>query len=304
MSIKICVITPISHLGVFGALGEMDMSLAHLVLENGGDNPYAKYYKQQGEKGRFVILDNGLYELQQRGVGAGIDATLDAAEIINPSEIIAEDVLFDGTATIESTKRFIARMKERKVFGKYKVMAVAQGKTEQEWWDCFSRLLYLPDVDTIGLSKLAVPQSFLGERESSGCVARSRLICTRQIAQGLSVPRSIYPLIGPNGEQVESIGCSLAYGKVLHLLGGDNWTPWEMQQQKRYPWIRSNDSSAAVWYGKYHRVFSEEGKIEDIITEKPDLENKDWYTEQRLATPEVQTLILKNIIHWHMACKS
>ena len=303
MSIKICVITPISHLEVFGALGEMDMSLSHLVLEN-PNGPYATYYKQQREKGRFVILDNSAFELEQQGRGLDPDPVLDAAEITNPTEVIATDCLFDGVATLESTERFIARMKERKVLGKYKVMAVAQGKTEQEWWACFSRLLYLPDVDTIGLSKLAVPQSFLGERESPGCVARSRLICTRQIAQGFSVPRSIYPLIGLNGQQVESIGYNLAYGKVLHLLGGDNWTPWEMQQQKRYPWIRSNDSSAAVWYGKYCKVFSEEGKIEDIITEKPDLENKDWYTEQRLATPEVQTLILKNIIYWHMACKS
>ena len=284
MSIKICVITPISHLNTFAHLGEFDMVLSHLVLENGGNNSYAQYYREQREKGRFILLDNSLFELELQGRGVGIDACLDAAEIIHPNEIIAEDILFDGEKTIESTKRFIQKMIDRGVFGKYQIMGVAQGKTKQEWWDCFERLLDLP-IDTIGLSKLAVPVSYSGEKESPGCVSMSRIMCVEDIAHRYRF-------------DAETIN-----GKRIHLLGGDNWLPREINQQKRYKWIRSNDSSAAVWYGRHNKVFNDEGKIRDIILNKPDLENKDPDTSYALDKVGVQADIFENIIHWHLASK-
>ena len=283
MSIKICVITPISHLKNFARLGEMDMSLSHLVLEN-PIGPYVEYYKEQRELGRFVILDNSAFELEQQGKGLDPDPVLDACELTNPNEVIATDCLFDGPATIESTKRFIQKMLDRGVFGKYQIMGVAQGKTKQEWWDCFKQLLDLP-IDTIGLSKLAVPVSYFGEKESSGCVSMSRIMCVEDIAHRY-------------GFDAETIN-----GKRIHLLGGDNWLPREINQQKRYKWIRSNDSSAAVWYGRHNKVFNDEGKIRDIILNKPDLENKDPDTSYALDKVGVQADILENIIHWHLASK-
>ena len=283
MSIKICVITPISHLKTFAHLGEMDMSLSHLILED-PTGPYTQYYKKQRELGRFILLDNSAFELEQQGKGLDANLVLDAAELINPNEVIATDVLFNGPATIESTKQFIQKMIDRGVFGKYQIMGVAQGKTKQEWWDCFERLLNLP-INTIGLSKLAVPVSYFGEKESSGCVSMSRTECVRDIANHY----------GLNTETIR--------GKRIHLLGGDNWLPWEINQQKQYPWIRSNDSSAAVWYGKHNKIFNREGKIENIILDKPDLENKDPNTADALNKVGVQADILENIIHWHMASK-
>ena len=292
MSIKLCVITPISHLDTFESLGEMSMILSHLVLKNGGDNPYTNYYKRQREKGRFIILDNGAFECEAQGVGVGIDACLDAAEIIQPNEVIAEDVLFDGERTIESTKRFIDRMDQRGMLGKYKVMAVVQGHTMDEWFVCFNELMHIKEVDTIGLSKLSVPVSFLGEKESSGCVARSRLECTKMINRILG-PSICFANLDPSSPM----------GKRFHLLGGDNWLPWEIKQQTQYPWIRSNDSSAAVWYGRNGLTFDEDGKIRDIILDKPDLENKDNDTEDALNKVGAQADILENIIRWHMAAK-
>jgi hypothetical protein len=287
MSIKICVITPISHLETFESLGEMSMVLSHLVLERGGDNPYAKYYQRQREKGRFILLDNSLFEYEAQGVGVGIDACLDAAEIIQPNEVIAEDVLFDGERTIESTKRFINQMDKRGTLGRIQIMGVVQGKTRDEWLTCLNQLMDIKEVNTIGLSKLSVPMSFLGEKESGGCVACSRLECTSLIDRCYDY--------NPDGRTIR--------GKCFHLLGGDNWLPWEIKQQTQYPWIRSNDSSAAVWYGSSGEVFNEEGKIENIILGKPDLENKCWTTANALDDLAVRAYIMKNIIRWHMAAK-
>jgi len=283
MSIKICVITPTSHLQTYASLGEMDMSLAHLILEE-PEGLYAKYYKEQSKEGRFVILDNGLFELEAQGIGAVVDSVLDAAEITNPSEVIATDVLFNGVRTIESTENFIKRMKERDLLGNYRVMAVPQGSCEVEWWDCFCYLARMPEVDTIGLSKLSVPVSFLGEKHSSGNCAIARLKCTQRIAN-----EYIHDL--PRGVHMPTV----------HLLGGDNWTAWEMTQQVQYDWIRSNDSSCAVWYGASGHVFDEEGMIDNIILEKPDLENTKQDTSSTLDWG--CSYILENIVRWHMACK-
>jgi len=284
MSISICVISPISHLHRFANFGDFDMSLAHLVLENKGDNDYARYYKQQSQQGRFVLLDNSAYELQKQGKGLSPEPVLDAAEITQPTEVIATDVLYDKDATISSTKDFLQYMKHRQLTDKYRVMAVVQGSSEGEWLDCFVRLSELP-VQTIGLSKLSVPKSFLGEQDTSGCVARARLKCIKLICE-----HKLDKLL-------------LKHGQVIHLLGGDNWTAWEMSQQKIYPWIRSNDSSCAVWYGLHSKVFDETGKIESLITTLPDLENKNIYTALFLDKPERQISILENIARWHVLSK-
>lgn len=284
MSIKICVITPISHLQVYSGLGEMDMSLTHLIAEDpSGD--YAKHYKEQREKGRFVILDNSAFELEQQGKGLDPDIVLDAAVVTNPSEVIATDVLFDGEATVQSTQRFIERMRDRGVLGKYRVMAVPQGRTQEEWKKCFEKLFYMEGVNTIGLSKLSVPMSWLGEKESNGNCATARLECAAWIKS------ECYPL------QMS--------GAEIHLLGGDNWTIYEMQEhiKRGHTFIRSNDSSCAVWYGRYRRTFNEEGKIPQIIMGKPDLENQDPATEKVLSTIEVRAAIMENIARWHKACK-
>lgn len=276
MSIEICVIAPISHLRTYSSLGEMDMSLTHLILED-PRGPYAQYYREQKQKGRFVILDNSAFELEQAGGGLNPDPVLDAAAITNPSEVIATDVLFDGEATIQSTQDFIRRMRARGVLGKYRVMGVVQGENMDEWWGCLEQLLNMPEVDTIGLSKLSVPISYLGEKASNGNCARSRIMITEMMEKR----------------------CKLL--KDVHLLGGDNWLPWELKQQTTYPWIRSNDSSAAVWYGSKGFTFNEQDKIDEIIMEKPDLEN---YNPDTADDCDLHmTSILENIVRWHRACK-
>ena len=277
-----------SHLKVYSGLGEMDMSLTHMIAAE-PDGDYARYYREQSDKGRFVILDNSAFELEQLGKGMDPDIVLDAARITKPTEVIATDTVLDGPATVESTKHFIERMKARRELGKYKVMAVPQGRHIGEWWDCFVKLHSIPEVDTIGLSKLSVPMSWLGEKESNGNCARSRIECCKAIRQHLSA------IDEPT--------------KEFHLLGGDNWTPFEMMQHRAlgHDFIRSNDSSCAVWYGLHLKTFNEQGKIEDIIMEKPDLENENPQTRDLFHSTRggetTREAILENIVRWHLACK-
>jgi len=263
MSIKVCIISPASHLEQFSSLGDCEMSLSHLVVQDAGfhhsdyvKQNYVKYYKQKAAEGKWVILDNSAYEIGRlesnnaTGRGLGPDIVLKAAEIIKPSIVIAQDVLCDRDATLESTKDFIKYVKQKGLLGNFKLMGVAQGKTEDQWLKSYHDMMNLKEIDQIGFSKIAVPLSFGANQSSDGCVSMARIRCTRL---------------------VEAIYGNLA--KDAHLLGGDNWLPWELNQQKVHKWIFSNDSSAAVWYGGHKKQYSEEGKIKDIIVIKPDLEN-------------------------------
>ena len=275
MTIKICIISPASHLDQYSALGDCDMALTHLLVPDAGfhhgshvKENYAKYFQKRSAAGRWVILDNSAYEIgkleatQATGQGLGPDLVLQAADMINPSIVIAQDVLCDRDATLESTKAFIEYVKKKGLLGKFQLMGVAQGKTKDEWLSSYEDLLKLDEIDQIGFSKISVPLSFGGNQAEDGCVAKARLKAT---------------------EAVDAHFDRWAFStsaKPAHLLGGDNWLPWELAQQRQYPWVFSNDSSATVWYGGYGKQSydPETGKIDKIITKKPDLENEDAFT--------------------------
>jgi hypothetical protein len=270
------------------------MALTHLIVKGAGflhtdhvSNNYTQYFRQKSAEGKWVILDNSAYEIgkleatQATGQGLGPDLVLQAAEIINPSIVIAQDVLCDSQATIESTKDFIRHVEYKGLRGKFQIMAVPQGKTKDEWLMCFETLSHMKHIDQIGFSKISVPLSFGGNQAEDGCVAKARLACTQAVADHF-VPYQLRP---------------------AHLLGGDNWLPWELSQQKQHPWIFSNDSSATVWYGLFKQTFdSTTGKIAHIITTKPDLENHDEHTE--ILLEKSQAHILHNISVLHKMSKT
>lgn len=290
MSIKVCVISPASHLNRFSSLGDCEMALTHLIVPGVGfehtkhvTENYVDYFKKCTKAGRWTILDNSAYEIgkleaeKATGEGLGPELVLKAAELINPSIVIAQDILTDREATLEATKDFIKYVKKQRLEGKFQLMGVAQGKTEDEWLASYQDLLGLAEIDQIGFSKIAVPLSFGGNQAEDGCVAKSRLKATEAVNSNF-------------GTQA----------KKAHLLGGDNWLPWELKQQTKYDWIYSNDSSATVWYGMHGKVYdSFSGKIDKIITKKPDLENHQPSTQFLLDEAAEEICNNISILHSH-----
>lgn len=300
---KICIITPTSHIENFSQYGDMEMCLSHIVLGidvHAGEkttteearkewqNKYINYYKNVKKE---VILDNSAYEIGKleqssaSGEGLGAGLVLDAAEIISPTIIICKDVLCNREETFRSTKEFIQEIRNRNLLGRYKLMAVPQGKTKEEWLQSFIELSLLKEIDMLGFSKISVPVSFLGDQKSPQCVTQGRLLCTKAVQDLLEQDFDFYSDVN---KQTKYNG-----PKKVHLLGGDNWLGYELSQQKNYPWIYSNDSSCAVWYGMHDQEFSSDGKMEKIIVEKPDLENYNYTTLQQLESKRAQ--ILHNI---------
>ena len=285
MSIKVCIISPASHLESFSSLGDCEMALSHLIVSDAGfhhsdyvKQNYIKYYRARSEEGKWVILDNSAYEIgkleatEATGKGLGPDIVLKAAEMIKPSIVIAQDILCDRDATRESTKDFIKYVKDKGLLGSFQLMAVAQGKTRDEWLASYEDLFKMREINQIGFSKIAVPLSFGGNQASDGCVALARLACTEAVEREFKL-----------ADQPHPTGGTVTGPKYAHLLGGDNFLPWELSQQKKYSWIFSNDSSAAVQYGIHKQKYNPStGKIDSIITKKPDLENNDPETVDRL----------------------
>lgn len=126
---------------------KMHMYLTHLVEK------HSLYARNAEQTPGYRILDNSLIEL---GGSVSVERVLESAEKIQADEIILPDVFKDGPATIKAVEEALAflRKKYPKHDWPYKLMAVAQGKDEYEWLDCYYTLLNMNEVDVIGIPKV------------------------------------------------------------------------------------------------------------------------------------------------------
>lgn len=84
-----------------------------------------------------VFLNSSAYEHEATtGAGMSAAAVLDAADRINASVVICADVLYDGPATVEATRRFLTEARDHP----HRYMAVPQGSTRADWLGCYHRL--------------------------------------------------------------------------------------------------------------------------------------------------------------------
>lgn len=293
---QLCVITPLSHLDLASYGSGIHMALTHLVLK---DDEYVRAYARFQNKDEYVILDNSAFEMEQQGKGLDPLPVLKSAKKIGANEVIATDVLLDGDATVVSTRDFIKEY--RQFFGEEirlgrpvpKIMAVPQGKTIEEWIDCYMRLIVMDGVDVLGFSKISVPTAFggLNARNVDGGVTQSRLKLYNYLDD-----KQLWPY------------CLRRLHIDIHLLGGDSWSGYELKNISSYnqsyteksqrDLIRSNDTSAPVWYGAQGVSFDPfTGKAAKFISEKPDLENERQETSEKIDGNI--SIIMKNISVLH-----
>ena len=127
---------------------DMHMFLTHLVEK------YPFYAKLAKEVKGYKILDNSLIEL---GGAVDLQRVLDAAELLGADEIILPVVFQNGPETIKAIENALFEI-DRKYLGikncPYKLMAVAQGKDEKEWFACYQWILNHSNIDVIGIPKV------------------------------------------------------------------------------------------------------------------------------------------------------
>ena len=152
---EIAFISPIDDLGY--DYTNYHMALTHLVLKY---PDYADHYKKLAENGSFVMLDNSLIEL---GEAASLEKVLEAAAIINPSEIVLPDVYKKGDDTVNAVDNALIKLRhlaEKNGLENYdfQLQAVCHGETEEKWKETWHRLQQYGEIGTIAIPKVTEHQ--------------------------------------------------------------------------------------------------------------------------------------------------
>lgn len=138
---KIASIVPMKNVG-YTYSGSYAMLLAHLK----------NYYPKCNNKNCYKIMDNSLIEL---GGAVTVKDVYEAGKFCNANEIVLPDVFCDGAATFLEVVKSIEWLRKNKHLGEMRLMAVCQGKNEEEFRDCFSQLSKIPEIHCIGIPKVA-----------------------------------------------------------------------------------------------------------------------------------------------------
>ena len=245
-------ITPTSYLEKYAAQGDIFLALAHLI-DDEGKNEYASFHREKALEGRRVILDNGLFE----GAQVSTDSLIQRAEAIKASVVCAPDVLYDSAGTIKEFKQFIRAKQEAGLV--CEVMGIPQASNPADWWECYRYFDLAKDCDLIGLSILAIPESF-GELVGG----KDRITTSR-----MHVINQLYAHTSLLGRR--STPC--------HLLGlGDSYEDIQLAI-RLFPSIVSNDTSSAFVHGMHGVRYRADGTWEGgKIREKVDFDQP--YSEE------------------------
>ena len=121
---------------------DYDYALVHLFEE---DQEYYNLFVDALQKGREVILDNSIFELEE---AFDADKFASWVEKLKPTWYIIPDALEDAEKTMQQAADWYKKYKN--VPGKS--IGVVQGKTYQEIRDCYRAMDEIANVDMIAIS--------------------------------------------------------------------------------------------------------------------------------------------------------
>lgn len=222
---QLAFITPTAYLSKFSSQGDFYLALAHLIDDN-GENEYATFHRREAEKGRRVVLDNGLFE----GAQVEPEALIERARAIKAQAVCAPDVLYDSKGTIKAFKEFIRLKYETGLV--CDVMGIPQADNPSGWWECFQFMDMHTGCDLVGLSILSVTKSFdfLAGRGRDEYITGARAYLIRQLY-------NYSDLSGRRLTPIHLLGLGESYADVVQAI--------ELLPRD----IVSNDSSSCFVHG-------------------------------------------------------
>lgn len=238
------------------------MCLFHMVRDNAF---YAKFFKEQKQQGAFVIMDNGAAE----GVNPTAEELMEVYKIVEPSEIVLPDVVYDKEETLKRTKDAYSKFRANNLHHLYQFMAVPQGNTFAEWTECLIEMLQQPNITTIGVSKFVTPKF----QDEMGDLSNVRLECVDMILiQAKKLHREI---------QIHLLGCwdsPTEIGQISEVFSNE---------------VRGTDSAIAY-------VFTRAGELVQKINKRPDNLEIDFNN----GTIENMELLKHNVDGWIAYCNN
>lgn len=202
-------------------------ALVHLFEE---DPEYLNLFKEAVRKGREVILDNSIFELEK---AFDPDRFAYWVNELRPTWYIVPDTLEDGVSTVQQMEQWNKTYADN-VYGKK--IGVVQGKTYEEIKACYQYMDKVSGADMIAISfdysyytaSFAHPNKYV-----SWMLGRVKLL----------------------GDLVRD--GIINEDKKHHLLGSS--LPQEGLFYRQYPWIYSMDTSNPVVHGIKAIEYSEVG---------------------------------------------
>jgi queuine/archaeosine tRNA-ribosyltransferase len=225
--IKIAHESPKSIFDTVQKYTDYDYALVHLFEE---DNEYFNQFKEAIKKGREVILDNSIFELEE---AFNPDKFIHWINELRPTWYIVPDALEDAEKTMYQMAEWNLEYADV-AYGKK--IGVVQGKTYKEIVDCYKFLDQESDVDMIAISfdysyytqSIPHPNKYV-----SWMLGRIKLL----------------------GDLVRD--GIINENKPHHLLGCG--LPQEFSFYSQYPWIYSLDTSNPVVHGIKNIKYSSDG---------------------------------------------
>lgn len=148
------VISPVSNLEPM-KLGDRVFVLAHLWVQFPEYREFI-FNLIDEDIDRWITLDNSAAE---RALVTE-DVLIQVVKELAPSEVIAPDILFDKDATITNAIKYRDRMEEEGLLDTTDIFFCPQGKTKEDWLECYEWGLKQDWIHTIGFSKIAIPQAW------------------------------------------------------------------------------------------------------------------------------------------------
>lgn len=212
---KFYAIPPNKHLELMD-YGDSYFGLAHHYVQNAEYRERFLNIKKLNPNA-FVTMDCGAAEHSL----VTEEVLLDIVHELKPDEVIAPDVLFDQKQTLRNLYFFTVKMIDYKFINHTKIFGCPQGKTKEEWLECYNMMVYNPMVSTIGLSKIAVPKCW-HNAENDTLIAQSRTECVQHLHENNLLL------------------------KPLHLLGMGEHYEYDFYLEHKTPNIRSSDSCYTI----------------------------------------------------------
>ena len=250
---KVCFIVPRKYHFLSQKHSDYYLPLAH-QLKKGDEFLY---------EDKYTVLDNGAFEL---GRSVSTDYLASVAAWLQPDEVVIPDVLYDADKTLELSEEFFSSFS-----GEFKFMAVAQGKTWNEWLHCYKRFLVDPRVSTIGIP-CKIPFFVFNFRFP--------------IFQMLPEKhRTVYSRVSI----VDELERRNLLTKPLHILGCID--PLEYFYLKQYPYVNRTDSKIAFWLGvQGEKLDKKKGLLSQRIWEEMpfDYSEKISWRNQRIINHNIK----------------
>jgi hypothetical protein len=162
------VISPLSNLEPM-RLGDRIFVLAHLWVQSEEYREFI-YSLIDEDIDRWITLDNSAAE---RALVTE-DVLIQVCHELLPSEVIAPDVLFNKDETIKNAIAFKDRMEKEGLLEVTDIFFCPQGKTKEDWLEAYEWGLKQDWIQTIGFSKIAIPQAWLPEWKDDQGIKEAR----------------------------------------------------------------------------------------------------------------------------------